>query len=193
MAISFATKERTMRMRTVLSTLAILLLSVCLASVRPAVAADEEFTKTAIDLGMVVQDVDKSVAFYTQAVGLNEMPGFQADGQFTGDAGLTDHHAVSVRVLVLGDGPAASRLKLIALPEAKPKRGDTQFIHSEFGFRYLTIGVKDMARAVARLEKAGVKPLGKCPIALPSAANRWICVVRDPDGNFVELVGPMPK
>ena len=50
-------------------------------------AADEGFARTTIDLGIVVSDVEKSVAFYTQAVGLKELPGFQASGQFTGDAG----------------------------------------------------------------------------------------------------------
>ncbi len=75
------------------------------------------------------------------------------------------------------------------------KRGDNKFIHSEFGFRYLTISVKDMTSAVARLEKAGVKPVGKCPLALPKSlsAEAYLTVFRDPDGNFVEFVGPPKK
>lgn len=126
-------------------------------------AADDNFARTTIDLGMIVSDLDKSVAFYTQAIGLKEVPGFQATGQFTGDAGLTDNQPANVRVLVLGDDPTATRLKLMAMPATEPKRGDTKFIHSEFGFRYITIRVKDMTAAVARLEKAAVKPLAKCP------------------------------
>lgn len=158
-------------------------------------AADEGFARTTIDLGIVVRDVEKSVAFYTQAVGLKEVSGFQASGQFTGDAGLTDNQPVSVRVLVLGDDPAATRLKLMELPAAAPKRGDTRFIHSELGFRYITIRVKDMTSAVARLKKAGVKLLGKCPLALPQTLNSesYVTVFRDPDGNFVEFVGPKKK
>lgn len=184
-----------MRLRTVLQILAIFMFAAFLLPVASAVAADDDFARTTIDLGIVVQDVDKSVAFYTQAIGFKEVPGFQADGQFTADAGLTDHHAVHVRVLVLGDGPTATRLKLIALPAAAPKRGDSRFIHSEVGFRYLTISVKDMTRAVARLKETGVKPLGKCPLALPTslAPDRYLTVFRDPDGNFIEFVGPMAK
>lgn len=157
--------------------------------------ADDNFARTTIDLGMIVSDVDKSVAFYTQAVGLKEAPGFQATGQFTGDAGLTANQPANVRVLVLGDDPTATRLKLMAMPATEPKRGDTKFIHSEFGFRYITIRVKDMTAAVARLEKAGVKPLGKCPLALPktTSSESYLTVFRDPDGNFVELVGPKQK
>ena len=158
-------------------------------------AADDNFARTTIDLGMIVSDIDKSVAFYTQAVGLKEVSGFQATGQFTGDAGLTDNQPANVRVLVLGDAPTATRLKLMAMPATDPKRGATKFIHSEFGFRYITIRVKDMTSAVARLEKAGVKPLGKCPLALPktSSVESYLAVFRDPDGNFVELVGPKTK
>ena len=153
---------------------------------RPAVAADDNFARTTIDLGMVVSDVDKSVAFYTQVIGFKEVPGFQVTGQLTADAGLTDNHAVNVHMLVLGDGPTATRLKLMALPAAGPKRGDNKFIHSELGYRYITIVVKDMAAAVARLEKAGVKPLGKCPLTLPSGSR--LTVFRDPDGNLLEFV-----
>jgi catechol 2,3-dioxygenase-like lactoylglutathione lyase family enzyme len=159
-----------------------------------ATAADNTFARTTIDLGMIVSDIDKSVAFYTQAIGLKEVPGLQATGQFTGDAGLTDHQPANVRILVLGDEPTATRLKLMAMPAAQPKRGDTKFIHSEFGFRYITIRVKDMTAALARLDKAGVKPLGKGPLALPKSSSKsYLAVFRDPDGNFVELVGPKQK
>jgi lactoylglutathione lyase len=184
-----------MSLRTSLLILVALISATGLFPAVTAVAADEEFARTTIDLGLVVSDVNKSVAFYTQAVGFKEVPGFQVTGQFTGDAGLTDGHPVNVRVLVLGDGPTATRLKLMELPAAAPKRGDNKFIHSEFGFRYITISVTDMTSAVARLEKAGVKPSAKCPIQLPKslAAEAYLTVFRDPDGNFVEFVGPKKK
>jgi hypothetical protein len=46
-----------------------------------------------------------------------------------------------------------------------------------------------------RLEKAGVKPLAKGPVALPEPLPQgiYLTVVRDPDGNIVELVGPKDK
>jgi hypothetical protein len=52
-----------------------------------------------------------------------------------------------------------------------------------------------MTSAVARLKKAGVKLLGKCPLALPQTLNSesYVTVFRDPDGNFVEFVGPKKK
>lgn len=184
-----------MSWRTLLLILATCTSTTCLSPATAAVAADDDFARTTIDLGMVVSDLEKSVAFYTQAIGFKEVPGFQVAGPFTGDAGLTDNHPLKVRILVLGDGPTATRLKLMEVPAAAPKRGDNRFIHSEFGFRYLTISVKDMTRAVARLNKAGVKPLGKCPLALPKplSSETYLTVFRDPDGNIVEFVGPKKK
>jgi catechol 2,3-dioxygenase-like lactoylglutathione lyase family enzyme len=73
-----------------------------------------------------------------------------------------------------------------------PRTGDTDFIHSHTGFRYLTIMVADTDAALARLAKLGVKPLAKSPVALPAslAAGMHLTCVRDPDGNIVELIGP---
>ena len=54
---------------------------------------------------------------------------------------------------------------------------------------YITIRVADMADALARLKKAKVKLLGETPASL--GGNTRITVFRDPDGNFVELIGPL--
>jgi len=73
-----------------------------------------------------------------------------------------------------------------------PRTGDTDFIHSRTGFRYLTISVNDTTAALERLSMLGVKPLAKSPVALPEslAAGMYLTCVRDPDGNIVELLGP---
>jgi lactoylglutathione lyase len=164
-----------------------------LTNVAPvARAAEGEFARATVDVGVVVADVEKSVEFYTQAVGFKEVPGFAVSAEFARDAGLTDNQPAKVRVLVLGDEATATRLKLMQMPGVKPKKSDNEFIHSQFGFRYLTIAVTDMNVSVARLQKAGVKPLGKCPLALPKPLPEgvYLTVFRDPDGNLVEFVGP---
>ncbi len=52
--------------------------------------------------------------------------------------------------------------------------------------------INDTNVAMERLKKAGVKPLAKGPVALPKPLPQgvYLTVVRDPDGNIVELVGP---
>ena len=45
------------------------------------------FTRTTIDLGMVVTDVEKSVAFYTDVIGFTDLPGFDVPATLATDAG----------------------------------------------------------------------------------------------------------
>ncbi len=170
--------------------LAVLVTS-CLAL--PCVADDSAFTRSTIDLGCVVSDLDKSVRFYTEGVGFTELKGFDVPATLATDAGLTDGMPLAIRVLVLGEGDSATKLKLMHVAGTAPRTGDTEFIHSHTGFRYLSIFVADTDAALARLAKLGVKPIAKSPVALPASlapAGMHLTCVRDPDGNLVELIGP---
>jgi len=149
-----------------------------------------EFASATIDLGVAVSNIEASARFYTEAVGFKEVPGFDVPADMGADSGLTDAKAFKVRVFVLGSAPAATKLKLIQFADAR--KIDNSFVHSSLGFRYLTIHVADQTAAMARLQKAGVKPLAKGPYALPDGFPKgvYLTLVRDPDGNLVELVGP---
>jgi lactoylglutathione lyase len=150
------------------------------------------FPRTTIDLGTVVSNLDKSVRFYTEGIGFRDIEGFRVPAELASAAGLTDGKPLSVRVLVLGDGPNATKLKLMQVADTAPRSGDNDFIHSHTGFRYLTIMVEDTNAALARLAKMGAKPLAKSPVALPDslAPGMHLTCVKDPDGNLVELIGP---
>ena len=67
------------------------------------------------------------------------------------DAGLTDARPLAIWVLVLCEGPAATKLKLMQVAGTLPLTGDNEFIHSHAGFRYLTIMVEDTDAALAQL------------------------------------------
>jgi lactoylglutathione lyase len=150
----------------------------------------QSFSRNTIDLGMVVTDVDKSAAFYKEAIGFQELKGFSVAGDFCADAGLTDGKGLDIRVLALADTEAATKLKLMTVPGTK--KSDNHYINSQIGFRYITLFVTDMNATLARLDKAGVKPLAKSPVPLPKGFPEgvYLTCVRDPDGNIVELVGP---
>jgi lactoylglutathione lyase len=151
-----------------------------------------EFPRTTIDLGTVVADLEKSVAFYTKGVGFRLLESFDVSDEIASAAGLTDGKPLSIRVLVLGEGPEATKLKLMQVAGTSPRTGDTEFIHSHTGFRYLTIMVQDTDEALARLAAIGAKPLAASPVKLPEnlAAGMYLTCVKDPDGNIVELIGP---
>jgi len=57
------------------------------------------------------------------------------------------------------------------------------------GYSYLTLMVTDMKASMERLKKAKVKLLGKTPASI--GPNNYLTVFQDPDGNYIELIGPM--
>ena len=172
---------------------AVFALAALLCPALPGFAAEPAvFPRTTIDLGCIVSDIDASARFYTDGIGFRELPGFAVDAALAADAGLTDTKPLAIRVFVLGDGESATKLKLMQVAGTEPRTGDTEFIHSHTGFRYLTIMVADTDAALARLAKVGAKPIAKSPIALPDHLGKglFLTCVRDPDGNLVELIGP---
>jgi catechol 2,3-dioxygenase-like lactoylglutathione lyase family enzyme len=170
----------------------VLLLAVILLTTSRAAAEENEFARKTIDLGVVVSDVEKAAKFYTEAIGFTEVEGFSVPADFCKDAGLTDGKKLDIRVFVLGEGKDATRIKLMQLPGVDSKQSDNSHIHSQLGFSYLTIIVTDTAAALARLKKAGAAPIAKGPVPLPEGFPEgvFLTVVRDPDGNLIELVGP---
>ncbi len=146
------------------------------------------FSKTTFDLGIVVSDLDKAATFYKDVIGMTEVKGFTAPAQVATDFGLTDNQAVVVRKFVMADVKDAPALKLMSFPKVEVSKPKQKYIHSSLGFSYLTLFVHDMGAAVARAEKAGVKLAGKTPAK--AGAKNYLTVYKDPDGNFIELIGP---
>jgi len=146
------------------------------------------FSSPVMDLGIVASDLDRSAKFYKDVLGCKEVQGFSAPAGFATSLGLVDQMEVTARVFVLGEGKKQSRLKLMAFPKAKAKKSDQAFIHSTVGFSYLTLHVTDLNASIKRLKEAGIPLLGDTPVSL--GGNNALLVCRDPDGNFVELIGP---
>ena len=152
-----------------------------------------QFAQTTIDIGCFVSDIDAAAKFYTEALGFREASSFSVDGKFAKATGLTNGEALNnIRVFVLGDGENVTKLKLSSLPNHKAQAGVSGPIPAQYGFRYITIHVADQASVLARLDKAGIKPLGEGAVALPKnlSDNLYLTCIRDPDGNLIELVGP---
>ena len=158
-----------------------------------APGGDSPYASTTIDIGVVVSDLDRSLAFYRDALGFvsADPPSFDVSGAMGKRAGLTDNLPFRVMVLVLPGEPSGTKLKLMTFPALPPAKGGA-YIHSAVGVRYLTLSVRDIDASVARARKAGAQVLAEGPTAIdPSIApGISIALVRDPDGNFVELVGP---
>ena len=149
------------------------------------------FSKGTFGLGIVVSDLDKAAKFYQDVVGMTEVKGFAAPANVATSFGLTDNQPVVVRRFVLADVKDAPSLKLMAFPDAPGAKPDQRFIHSTLGFSYLTLFVNDMDAAVDRAKKAEVKLLGQTPAKI--GGSNFLTVIKDPDGNFIELIGPSTR
>jgi catechol 2,3-dioxygenase-like lactoylglutathione lyase family enzyme len=151
-------------------------------------AAGSAFSRLTIDVGIVVSDVEKAAAFYTEALGFTEAEGFDVPAEMAGNSGLTDYRPFKVRVFVLGGGETATRIKLMEIDPVGAKVDNT-YINSSLGLSYLTIFVRDMKASVERAKAAGAK-IVKPPLKLADGVT-YLTVVKDPDGNNIEFVGPM--
>lgn len=125
-------------------------------------------TKDSIDLGIVVSDGEKALAFYRDTLG------FEHVGDMPMGGGSTMHR------LMCG----TSLIKVISgsNPPAKAAPGGIQ---GAFGYRYWTISVSNINEVVEACEKGGYK------VAVPLREFRpgvTIAIVEDPDGNWVEFL-----
>ena len=177
--------------------------------------SDREFASSIVDFGMVVRDLERSVEFYTEAIGFIEVMGFSVPAELAGDSGLTDHQPLEISVLKLEADEAipSTDLKLMQVAGVQTSSIDRPFIHSYFGINYLSLFVSDIGAALQRLDDAGVVPQGKGAVSMPfelavgtllrpqvmdifdndlgdMPEEVLMAVVKDPDGNFVELLGP---
>lgn len=180
----------------------VVLLTLLALQAAPLLAAEETkstgsslYASATVDLGIVVSDMEKSAKWYTEVLGLKELDGFSAPADFVSRIGLSNKLGIQVRVFAVDSGEKATKLKLMQFKTAPGARVDQTYIHSTYGFRYVTLFVNDIEASMAKVTAAGVKPIGEGVTPLPEGlpAGVFIAVLRDPDGNFVELVGPKAK
>ena len=127
-----------------------------------------DLKKGAIDLGICVSDIDASLAFYRDLLGLPFQRTMPAPGGST------------IHFLQCGD----TNIKLweVAKPPAPAFQGG---FHEMAGFRYLTITVGNIEEVVADAEKAGVRFIVPLTELMPGIR---IAILADPDGNPIELL-----
>ena len=134
------------------------------ASVQPA------NPRIAVDAGVLVTDLERSLGFYRDLIGLPVI------------AEITTSLIGKGRMVQLQHG--ASLIKLVEM-EQSPTQTSPAGLSSAFGYRYITLMITDMDAMMEKIEQANV------PIALPLTTlgnGAQIVMVEDPDGNVVEFV-----
>ncbi len=125
-------------------------------------------TKDSIDLGIVVSDGEKALAFYRDTLG------FEHVGDLPMGGGSTMHR------LMCG----TSLIKVISGSNASVKAAPGG-IQGGFGYRYWTISVSNINEVVAACEAGGYKVAVGVREFRPGVT---IAIVEDPDGNWVEFL-----
>ncbi len=153
-----------------------------------AVMAQSEFASNLIGVGVVVTDLDRSLEFYTDVLGMKVVEEFDVDEEFGRVSGLTGGIPFNVKVLKLEDTPSANQWKLMSFGNG-PGHPSPGYIQEDTGPQYITIMVKSLAPFLERIKKHNVKLLGDTPVSL--GTDQHFALIQDPDGTFIELIGPL--
>lgn len=147
-----------------------------------------EFTNPNIQMGMVVSDLDASLYFYTGIIGMIQTGSFDVKPDKARKLGLTDGKELNVVVLRLKDSEASNQLKIMSFGN-KYDMHQKQYINDDLGVQYLTIYPKSLKPILERIKENDIPMLGDTPIKLNNKDS--FILIQDPDGTFVELIGPM--
>jgi len=147
----------------------------------------DDFAKSGISIGVVVEDLNKSLNFYINVIGMVKTGEFSVDAAKSEELGLSKGNSFDVKVLKLENSENAPEWKLMSFGK-KANHPKPTYVPDDTGVQYITIFVKSMKPFIERIQKHGVKMLGKTPSMLDD--TRQFVLVQDPDGTFVELIGP---
>jgi hypothetical protein len=150
--------------------------------------AQSNFSSKLIGMGVVVSDVERSLDFYVNGIGMVKAYSFKINEDFGKRSGLSNGVPTEVTVLKLENSPEANEWKLMSFGK-KATHPKQKFIQDDTGVQYITINVKALKPVIERLKTKNVTFLGSTPIPLNQKSH--FVLVQDPDGTFIELIGPM--
>jgi catechol 2,3-dioxygenase-like lactoylglutathione lyase family enzyme len=150
--------------------------------------AQSNFTSKVIGIGVVVADLDKSLDFYVNGIGMVKTGSFTINEEFSKRSGLANGEPTQVTMLKLENSPDATDWKLMSFGK-KAGHPQSKFIQDDTGMQYITINVKSLKPIIDRLTKMNVSFRGSTPTPLNDKAH--FVLVQDPDGTFIELIGPL--
>ena len=141
--------------------------------------------------GLVVSDMERSLSFYRDVLGLVEERTDVLEGEMISQ--LTGFEDARIHIAYLGIGDMRHSVELVeylnpvAGPAARPARNAA-------GTAHLGIIVGDLDSIYRDLSGRGVKFVG-APTSRPDAPYPWArkaCYLLDPDGYLIELIERAP-
>jgi catechol 2,3-dioxygenase-like lactoylglutathione lyase family enzyme len=143
-------------------------------------------TPTALNnVGLHVADVDRSLAFYRDLVGLEpRMDTGWMDNPALADVSATPGAELRIVGLVLPGTDATLSLVELRGPQRTPVRPSFQ----DPGSTHLSLRVDDLDRALEQLSAAGFAALAEPARLQRGPSTTRLAFIPDPDGFFLELV-----
>ena len=131
--------------------------------------------------GLVVREMDRSVAFYRDALGMEVVDTRERNGGAIEHlVGYSPCHLKAVD-LAVGDGSVLELLQYVAPPPAERPTEE----RSALGASHVAFDVVDINGTYEKLLRNGARKLNP-PIQV--APGKWVCYLQDPDGNWIELI-----
>ena len=132
--------------------------------------------------GIVVTDMERSLEFYRNLLGLKPVVDFEERGEYIDT--LSNMSGVRLRMvkLLADDGGMVELLHYISHPMSRAKDNKP----CEIGPTHMAFTVDSIDEMYAKLSGAGVK-FNSAPIASPDGKVR-LAFCQDPDGTYLELV-----
>jgi catechol 2,3-dioxygenase-like lactoylglutathione lyase family enzyme len=137
--------------------------------------------------GLTVRDLDRSLAFYRDLLGMEVLFESEREGGYFGE--IVGYPDCKVRIAHLEFEEGGHRLELFQYlrPEPIGEPGESRSI----GITHVCVLVPDIDSVSERLATAGVSP-STPPVYVTEGANEggYGLYLRDPDGIIVELFQP---
>ena len=137
--------------------------------------------------GIVVKDMEKSLCFWRDVMGLEVVADFWEEGEFIDTVQRLNGVRLHMVKLTAPDGTMIELLKDERHPTEPPASNQL----CDRGIRHVAFTVSDVEEAWRVLNEAGCETLSR-PVTDPGRTARLL-FARDPEGNLMELVEPHPK
>ncbi len=132
-----------------------------------------ELRKDSIDLGIVIEDSDRSLVFYRDVLGFEHV----ADSPMPPPLSGIMHRLMCGTTMV----------KLVALDDTPEERPAPGGLAGATGYRYFTMTVSNLAEITQACRDAGATVIIDNVELRPGL---MVSMVEDPDGNWVEFIDP---
>lgn len=152
-----------------------------------------QFTSNIINMGLVVSDLEKSLRFYQDVLGMVEVPGFSINADFAKRSGLTGGIPFEVKILQTTTKDQITQYKIMSFkkPKAWFWKWKHHFIQRGLGIRYITLIVDELDPILEQMKKHQIKALGSTPTPLQLGdQTESYLLIQDPDGVFIEVIAP---